>query len=149
MLKVRKGYEKLLDWVTLPSVLVWGCLIIRKIIGDLPDISWVFLTLGFVIVPIVFIVVFFVVIIADGIVYQLTRKMWNEHIKEHALWDALYGFTLNDIGRHYGIKRESGEGNRSFEARLLKVAREAKFIMAKKGEWHAVVSDKGKTKGNR
>ncbi|MBQ3407216.1 MAG: hypothetical protein IJH11_08240 [Lachnospiraceae bacterium] len=149
-LKSRKK-EPYLDWkpvirVCAIGTIIWGTLIVEKIAGYLPGVSWPCLAAGILIIPVLFVTIFaltfFFVVITDSMIYRMTRATWNKHLREHALWDALYGFTLNDIGRIYGLKRKPHERNREFEARLLEVARAAKYIRLKKGEPDETVSDK-------
>lgn len=45
----------------------------------------------------------------------LLRRKTARNLKE-----AMHGMTLNSIGALYGCTREKGEGNRSYERRILK-----------------------------
>lgn len=126
-MKRNQNIEAVNALVMLGGATVWLALVLAKMYGSFPGVSWVLLGCGIVWIPCALVcAVFGVVWLVElpGRIRELDRKRHTYR----TLKDAMHGMTLNTIGPIYGVDRRPGEPNRIYELRILKAAATADKI---------------------
>lgn len=130
-MKRNQNIEAVIVLILLGGVTVWLALVLAKMYGSFPGVSWVLLGCGIVWIPCALVCAVF------GAVWlvELPGRIRELDMKLHTyrtLKDAMHGMTLNTIGPVYGVERQAGEPNWCYERRILAKAAEADKIRLKR-----------------
>lgn len=120
-MKQHRKDEALAMLAVITGLAVWVILVITKMIGGFPTLSWLLVCCGFAWIPAVLTAAAFLI----RWTCSLTQKLLS--IKTQlstcrTLKIAMHGMTLNTIGPVYGVERQPGEPNHIYEIRILKAA---------------------------
>mgnify|MGYP006958176373 CR=1 FL=1 len=130
-MKRYHNIESVIAIMLLGGVTVWLALVLAKMYGSFPGISWLLLGCGLVWIPLVLVSLTFLIVWLAELIINLKEYDYQYHTYK-TLKDAMHGMTLNTIGPIYGVERLPGETNRYFEFRILVAATKGNKIYVKK-----------------
>lgn len=103
------------------GLIVWLILLAAKALGLFPALSWAVIGSGFLWIPAACIMTLLVCLIAVRIIRRLQRAATRIYTAR-TLKQTMHGMTLNSVGPVFGVIRQPGEGNHSYESRIMRTA---------------------------